>query len=346
MTVRRAREGAHGGPGSAAIDRPGPSAPARSRGWPWISAGIGVVGCTAAPCPDAPTRAELRDENNFHHEVQLDAATVPLLAESDAIIHWESLTVDMLGHPLDPMEDIDSVSLLVFDGIDAAGVAEAIATDTLLQTKFVGVFGCFPHLASCPLSEFSFFGTPDDVPSRFTEGSGTWMLALESTDEPAYRQYRKLLFIEPDASSSAQDAAFSDGSSMFSVEADLTSTEPLRVGPGPSQLVSWGELTVDGAGRPIDLGRVDTLWIAKYEGLSPEEIESSLVDLEVLGSDYWQLPIEGLSEVDLADLLPVEEGGREYTGVDESGTYLLGLRCSSCNSPMPYFLTVLTTGCE
>jgi hypothetical protein len=225
-----------------------------------------------------------------------------------------------------------------------AEIAAALASESLQQSAVTAVFECAPEGASsCLLSEFTFFGTPVDVPSYFEEGSGTWMAALRSLGTVASEEYRKLLFIEPSTTSLQHEATFEDSSSLFDVAADLSSLEVLVVPEDGEVIIDWSELTVNGAGVPLERPRIDTLWLAHYSGLTAADLEQQLVDLETVGDGYWQMDIEGMSQASLADVVAGDEG---FSGIGSEGLWLLALRCSSCRSPMPSFLTVLTPGCR
>jgi hypothetical protein len=319
--------------------------PAAGSGLPWLGVTLGALGCTEDPCPEVPLRVELRDANNFQHEIQLDTVAAQVEAAHDAHLGWGGLQVDMLGHPIDPLADVDSVNIVLLDGIDRTDVAQALASESLRQTYVKAVFQCEPRDARCQLSAFTFFGTEFDVPSQFTVGSGTWMVALRLSTEPNYRQYKKLLFLEPDSSTSVHEASFENESSMFRVAADLTSGEAVQVRDAAPRIVSWAGLSVDGSGNPIDSDRIDTVWLAQYEDATPGDLEDRLVDLELIGDRYWQMPVDAVSEADLAELRPLEDGGPEFDGFDGGGSFLLGLRCSTCMSPMPLFLAPITSQC-
>lgn len=306
----------------------------------------GSLGCPRLDCPEPGDVVPLVDAANFHYELDVDVESEELAASEDATISWGSLTRDLLGHVMDPVEGVDGAVLLVLDGVEPRAAAIAIATDTLDQSTVTAVFVCEPEGTSCLLSEFAFFGTGIDVEDLFAEGSRVWLLSVRSESEPPYREFKKLLYVDPSDSSDRHEATFDDDSSLFEVEADLSSLEPVLLPEGGTGIVDWSGVTLNGHGDAFDRSRVDTLWMAWFAGASPAGLEAQMVDLEVIGDGYWQMDVEGTTRADLAELVPIDENGSPFHGVDSSGTWLLGLRCSSCRSPMPHFLTVLSTTCQ
>lgn len=287
---------------------------------------------TAEP---APLHAELGDANNFSYTAAIDIPSRPLAARTDAWLSWAELTVDMLGHPFHA-EEVTDVALVVFSSSQAEVEAQ-VAADDVQQAEVSLFVTCEPEpgAAGCWLSDFGLLGTDVDLEERFEEDTGTWMLTLATAQaEGRAARYRRLLFLEPSEGSTETVAELADDEGRFEIAAELEALEPVPLAAGTGQTVSWAGLTRDGRGEPLDLFKLDLLTLAWIEGRGLAEVEASFLDLERDAEGLYELDVTGRQEAGL-DELP------EAPGLIAEGLWLLGLRCGTCASPMPRFLTVL-----
>lgn len=302
---------------------------------PAACSGGGGAGDTGGE-PPAPLHAELTDANNFSYTAAIDIPSRPLAARADAWLSWEALTEDMLGHPFDASEVTD-VALVVFQRTQAEVEAQVAADD--VQQADVSLFvTCEPDPegeAGCWLSDFALLGTDVDLETLFEEDTGTWMLTL-ATDQGEGRaaRYRRLLFLEPREDSTESTASLEDGEGRFEIDADLQQLTAVPLAAGGGQTLSWAELETDGRGEALEAFKLDVLSLAWHRDRSLAEVEADFLDLEREADGLWELDVAGRQEADLDEL-------SAFPGLSAEGTWLVGLRCGTCASPMPRFLTVL-----
>ncbi len=292
-----------------------------------------LTGCTGEDEPPGCDDCALTDAHNFSYTSELDVATAPLMEAADGEVEWGSLTTDIRGRALDPATGVDEALLLLFHQLSAEEVMDAVATDTLAQEELSAYFICEPDDSSCQLSEFCLFMTCLDPPDYFTADRGTWMVMLSSTDEQGGLS---MLFVEPDAGSTATTASIDDDSAALLLDADLSSAEPLQILDGPEIVVDWSGLTRNGLGNGLALHQIDGLEVASYD-LTAEELQDQFLLLDDLPSQRWTMDVEGTATADLSELA----GDSPFGGIDEDHLWLLALRCSTCLNPIPPFLTVL-----
>jgi len=86
--------------------------------------------------------------------------------------------------------------------------------------------------------------------------------------------------------------------------------------------------------------RITDVTIAHYEGYTVADLEDQFLALDELASEYYGARLSTGQEVRLSDLL--DETGRAFSGIDDDGTWLFSLMCSSCRNPAPWFLSILS----
>lgn len=290
--------------------------------------GGGREGCTGQRC-------YATDANNFSYTSTLDVDTQVEQALADVLVDWSAMTTDMRGQAFDPTQ-VGEARLIVAGNLDRDQVIQRLVQDDLAQEDLSLYALCQPDgETSCPLSRFHFVGSNRDVQPYFDVGTGTWLVAL-FTD--GVQGARSLLFLEPDDRTNQTVATFTDTTATLQVSADLHDLTPLVVSSADVR-IDWSQITTDGLGNPLSLHKLDTVAVAHYD-LTPSELEERFLELDQLATATWSLELAGQTAARLSGL----EGDTPFPGVDDSGTWLFALRCSTCDNPVPKFITVLQPG--
>ena len=294
------------------------------------------------PCEAGGTVA-LADANNYTIASTLDIRHYELADLSDPLFSWGDLTHDLQGHPLDPTTEIDVFAAAVFRYLSEEEVIQGLSTNTLDQGE-LAIYVLFETggATEAHLSEMTMFGGTDiDVEQYYEASYGTWLFTLNTGTTPA-QGTRMAAFFEPTAGCTTEEMSFENDSTSVDVDADLTSLTTVQVPLGATFTLDWGDLTTDGSGNDIQLGNIDQLMIARYDGTTPAELQDQILDLEIIASEIWTFDLPGGSDADLA-ALTADSG--TFDGVSADGTWVLALRCSTCANPTPPFLSVLQA-CE
>ena len=265
----------------------------------------------------------LSDSDNFTYRAEVEISSSELAALDGASeIRWDALSADMLGGPLEASEVV-ALQLLVFPQLDLQAVSERIATDSLKQSD-VGLFlEATPSDGGVLLDDFALQGNPVGAGQYFEEGSGTWLVNLVGPDD--YLRFHELVPVD----GSEEALAAIDGSeAQIHVDATLAGTLTLD---GEVDEVDWSELTVDGLGGELALHRLDGLTLGHLPEVEPADVESAFDELESMIGTRTDVDVSGQTSVELPEL----------AGVDDTGTWLLALTCSTCTSPVPRVLVVL-----
>jgi hypothetical protein len=294
----------------------------------------GVAGCSKTP----EVTGKLGDAHNYSFSGALEVPSVETVSGQDVDLCWEELAQDIRCHDMDPVADIDNVSLVRFPHLEQEEIEAAMSAGTLQQADISGYVESRVEEETCTaLSEMSFFGTEIDVAQEYIPDAATFLLLLTTGTEPAVGT-RMLVFLEPTEGSERTQVDVPSGCGVLDFEADLQSLDPLPLwvdGPWP---IDWSAVTTDGQGLANDFASVDGISLAFYETLNAEELEADFLDLELLADQTWEAELASGTSFDLGDL---QSDGEAFGGFHDQGLWVLGLRCGTCMNPAPLLLTLV-----
>ena len=268
----------------------------------------------------------LDDANNFDFQSNIIAESVVVPSAEDSLVDWSGLTKDILSQDVQPTSDIDELNIVRFADLTQEEVIDGINNETLKQSDLTGFVAFEPDGGtSAMLSEFSISGTFVDVAAEIQEGMGTYLISASSPDE-----YLSFVFFEPTTGAAPATIGLTDQSAVLEFDLDLDAGTRLLGDSGEQIVVTWSQLTTNGAGNAIVLSNIDRLMLARYT-LSFEELEERFLELEDIADELYTADVAGLGSYDLMEL----EG---FTGFGGDGTWLLAMRCSTCVNPSPQFV--------
>lgn len=300
--------------------------------------GCGLFGTDDDGPPGWDGELVLQDDQSFRYASEIDVITVSLPAQTDSWLDWSGLSQDLLGHPLNVHADVNNVQMVVFKNLTEEEVEVGVATDSIPQAEVSLALDFTPVETGAWLSDFLVLGSDIDVEERFEVDTGTWMVVLTHEETETASVYLRVLFIRPDADSTAEQADFTDDNGLLSVTADLVSRAPAVVPAGETFPIAWSGLTLDGLGEQLALHKADTLTVARYPDHTLAELEAEFLDLDLLADQTWTLDVSSSLDADLGDLSSPDGA---FTGFTTDATWLLALRCSTCSTSMPQFLAAV-----
>lgn len=281
----------------------------------------------------------LADEHNYRYEGTLDVPSHEVAEYSDLSIDFSGLTSDLQCHDLDPVADVDNVSMIGFQHLSEAEVEQGLSTDSLQQSDLTAYVAVQPgDETSVLLSEFTFFGTDPDIESYFYQGSASWLVLFTSGTTVGVGA-RALIFLTPTSGSTNTDVVLDPACGMLDFSADLRSLTRLPVPAEGPWTLDWSGLTQDGHGVPMETGNVSSVMVGYFADESAADLEARFLDLELLADRMWTQEVEGGTYATLDSL--VDADGAAFEGFDAEGTWILALRCGLCANPAPLFLSVL-----
>jgi hypothetical protein len=287
----------------------------------------------------------LQDENNYSSVSSLSIPVVQT-AVGDLDICWKDAVKDLQCHDVDPVAELDNVSLLRFLHLSNEEVEKKLTSGQLSQSQVDGYLDFkTDHDSTCTkLSALSFFGTEIDVAKEYVASSERkYMLIFSKGTTPGVGA-RTMTFIEPteDSTNTVVDAP--EGCGMLDFKANLSDAVPMAVGAKAPWLVDWQDVTVDGQRNPIAYQSIDRLMLGFFQDATVAELQDRIFDIEQIATSLWELPLTGGRKAELS-FAEERTTGEPFAGFDRTdGVWLLALLCSTCQNPQPVVLSVLAPG--
>jgi len=295
-----------------------------------------LIGCPPDDTGDEHTgqppgsTVSLSDADNASLAISLNAETAVLAEGQNCTIDWAQLSVDLMGRPIQPTQDITEARIYSFQSLDPASILSGLATETLSQGNVSFIVSCTPDNNRCNLADFVTMGHWIIPSSDFVQGQGIWLLELrgEDADGP-----HGLAFLQPAPTSPEQLYAFTNGSSSMDAQLDLTASGALPLPTGPDITVDWSGLLLDAQGTDLEAGDVDRVVLHRFE---QADQATDMLAWSSQAAETWSLDVASTSAT-----LEALEGDSTFTGIDADSTWLLALYCRNCDMPVPRFVTLL-----
>jgi hypothetical protein len=329
------------------------------------SGGSGTTGCTSLPvtsgqqqvaCMGTSVVASTANNYSFSSTMKLPALTVKSM--SNLTFDWGGVTKDFLGHPVNSTNNsLDTMSLLVFQ-LPLSEVETKLNADTLSQQDVYQVpppSWPAPGMAagtmtSAPLYDFTANGvavTPAEFnaatdPAEFPASTFTFMAAA-SHGLTIGEGFRMLQTFHVDNGASATTVALKDNSTQLTCQVSLRNLTITGVTAGtPALTMSWQQLVAQGSqnalGNPF-LDNYITNAVVGHFTETPEELEKKFLDLDLIATKYYKADILVNGTLNFTSLMT--DAGEAFPGIDNTGTWMVGLICGNCRNPAPWYMTIL-----
>ena len=312
--------------------------------------GIGCGGSSSGPqatmCFGANVVASEKTNYAFASTIRLPPVTVAPM--SNLALDWGGLTKDFLGHPLDPSRDLGTAIVMVWN-FPLAELERALNADALYTADLV-----FSPPLNLPLAgatsghlyDFLLNGTavtPEMFNAYFDAAlykpaTTTFLVGVQGGNDLG-RDIRMLQSFNLDAGSSVTSVALGDASTKLTYTANLHSLTIAGVTAGTSALMlDWSQMKTNAMGREFTEGYVTSAVVGHYMQ-TPAELEAQFLDLDRIALATYRADILSGSKLDFTTLK--DQNGAPFPGIDDSGTWMVGLICGNCRNPAPWYLTIL-----
>lgn len=255
-------------------------------------------------------------------------------SEYDLLVTWPDMTTDGWGVKTDPL-GFDYVVLLeilaqpdeVADRLEADDLgADLVSTWTLPVDSFPTA-----HLTDLASGASTF----DPATYLVENPDKVWVLGLADADGDRL-DLRSLLTLVPDDLSQETGADMQPLGSSFGYTAALDGAHLATATGWELYTLDWSALTTDALGKAYDDELGDELFLARFD--DPSGLEASVLDWEALAAEWYTMDVE--RETDARLDLARDGEGAVFPGFSE-GTWLVGVRCSSCFSPFPLWVVTV-----
>jgi hypothetical protein len=279
-----------------------------------------------------PKLIYLADTNNYSYESALHIPIVETAASSDIEICWDGLTRDFQCHEMDPLTDIDNVTLVRIRNMTETEIEAALSQGDLQQSNVDGYLELNTDGSSTcvNLSDFSFMGSEVNIEEEYVvSDERKYLLVLTTGTSPGVGS-RMMTFMTPTVESTNTSVTLGEGCDLLDFSANMTSLTPVDVPAAAPIVLDWSDIAPPGITRVM---------IGFYEGLTPADLEAQVLDLMLISTKKWELAIESGGAAALNDA--VDETGAHFESFEGDGSWVFALLCEKCQNPAPPFLTLL-----
>lgn len=318
------------------------------RAWLLWAAAIGCGGGKLQGPACLGANVVAKEANNYSFSSTITLSPVTVAHMSNLTFDWGGLTHDFLGRTLTPATDLNMAIVMFWDlplaQFETALNADALYTADLIVSPPLNLpiaGGTSGHLydfmingtAVAPAMINQYFDA-----SLYTPANSTFLVGVQ-TGTDIGRQLRMLQAFNLDATSSVTGVTLTDDSTKLAYTANLHSLQVTGVPGGtPALMLDWSQMKTNALGAEFKNGYVTSAIVGHYTQ-TPVQLESQFLDLDRIGIATYRADIPFGSVLDFSMLK--DENGASFPGIDENGTWLVGLFCGNCRNPAPWYLTIL-----
>jgi len=292
------------------------------------------------------------DANNYRYQSSLTIQTIRVKSLSNLVFDWSEVTQDLRGRDLDPLLDVDQMRVVLFKGVKEDELVQLMSNDSDLIRYVYGAVYVDTQNAITSTNLLDLHPPVGDLPDEV-------LLSYVDTDvySPQEYSYAVMLakggvlssgflliaFIRPDPNETNTRVKFTNDSTKLDYTVDLTSLQKIRLPAGVSNItIKWKDntlITKTANGNDFSPTAITDVMIGHYPNATSSDLESQFLNIDGIAESIWSKFLDAGTGISLSDLQ--NEKGEPFPGIDPQGTWLFVLRCSSCTSPVPWFLTVL-----
>jgi len=316
--------------------------------------GLTALGCSSGGdvqptmCFGANVVASEKNDYAFRSTITLSPVTVAPM--SNLTFEWGGLTKDFLGRSLNPVTDLDTAIMMIWAlpraefeadlNADALYTADLVVSPPLnlpLAGETSGQLHNF--LVNGTALSPAMFNDYFDV-SLYPPATATFIIAVQ-TGLDLGRGIRMLQAFNLDASSTVTSVTLTNDSTKLTYAANLRNLTITGVPGGtPALTLDWSQMHTNALGAEFKEGYVTSAVVGHYTQ-TPAELEAGFLDLDRIAAATYRADIPSGSVLDFAMLK--DENGAAFPGIDDNGTWLVGLICGNCRNPAPWYMTILKT---
>lgn len=279
------------------------------------------------------------NENNYAFSNTVSFPSVEVKAGEDAHVDWSALTVDVRERPITEIQQIvlGRADYPLDQLLELISVNDLDAQQEMPETFVFDRAGA----TAADFSEFEIGAQSFDPALLFSEDAGsTWLLSAVNYPEGRLDVLSTVALVPRDASDNTS-VTLADGGMTLDWSVDLSRGAPIATGAGLPPKLDWSGWTRDVYGNPVDLIRADQLVIAHFDQ-SVAEVEAGFLQLDSIATEFYRASVVGATELEQLDEAVDTSTGASFAGFTPEGTWLLGFGCTTCSTPVPLGLAVVS----
>jgi len=308
----------------------------------------------SAPVACMGTTLTANEANNYAFKSTITLPPISVQPKTELTFDWGSVTKDMLGHDLDAKTGINIVSIISW-AVSLKDLQDGLNADDLPMNAITGIplsIQTDGSSTSAKLFSFTLNGAPigssgglsqSDAldffdADKYDPSSNTYTLMAASGT--VVGQNSKLLqaFVL-DKNSTNTTVKMTSDSTKLDFKADLHSLKPTGIAAGQAAItLDWGNMKKTALGSDFDTTAITRALVGHYTQ-SITELENRFLDLEIMDTEIYQGSIPPGTQIDFSTLETSD--GKNFSGIDATGTWLVALQCGNCRNPAPWYLSIL-----
>jgi hypothetical protein len=314
--------------------------------------GGGIDGGGRVACSNSGNSLSAADVNNYAFADAFTFPVVKVKPMTELTFDWSGVTADFRGHAVDPRKDLTLISVFMWK-LTVADLQTKLNADTLAQRDLVVVpFTLTPDGANTSARLFSFTLVGDTAVDPATllsyfdadfyrpNDNYTYMVTA-ATGNTLGQGVKMIQAFQLDPTSTNTEVKLTTSSTRLAWSANLHNLVPTGIPAGKANItLDWDHVSRTALGGSFDPASITRVLVGHY-AQPPAELERSFLDLELIATDLYQGELSTGTRVSLNQL--TTRGGKAFSGIDATGTWLLALQCGSCRNPAPWYLSVLKT---
>ena len=323
-----------------------------------VTSGTGgaATGPSACGSGDMPFMVLAEEANNmtFSSTIMLTEQKVPP-SNTDLTFDWSALTQDFLGHDLDFQGGLKAIALVVWK-IPSEEVAMHInANDPMEEYVLASIqFAVDGTVTSAPLSAFTSFDAEVTEEERLDylnpEHNYSYTLMAQAHPTKIGQDVQMIQAFGLDEAAESTTVSVTNESTQLEWEAnlDLLAPTPVPADQGNITVDWYSTIALTSYGAPFVNNQITEVLVGRFP---PEhDLNTEFLDIELDATQLWRGKVAAGSKLNLSansQGMPTltDAEGAQFTGVpaDSTDQWLLGLICTTCVNPTPWYITRLET---
>jgi hypothetical protein len=308
-----------------------------------------AVGCSdPQPMTCSGANVVANEKNNYAFTSTIVLPPVKVAPLSNLTFDWSGLSRDFLGHPINPATDVVQAIMMIW-ALPRADFETALNADELYPADLVVSPPLVHPIAgatSARLHDFMVNGTAVTMEmfdayfdvSLFPPATSTFVVALQSGTEIG-RDILMLQAFELDAASTSTNVSITDTSTALTYRANLHDLTITGVPGGtPAMTIDWLPMKTNALGAEFKENYITNAVVGHYTQ-TPAELEAKFLDLDRIATATYTADVPAGSTLDFTTLR--DENNAAFPGIDDNGTWLIGLVCGNCRNPAPWYMSIL-----
>jgi hypothetical protein len=308
--------------------------------------GGGGGGGGALTCMNAKITAA--ESLNYGFSSTLTFPPVKVKPNTEWTFDWSAVTKDFMGHTVNPGTDLNLIMMMLWN-MPVPDLQTKLNADTLAMSDLAVLplsIKTDGKAMSSGLYAFTLNGNPI-TPAELAPYLDPTMYAPENhvytvmaaTGTTLGQGIRMIQSFQLDPASTNTMVKLSNDSTKLTYMANLHSLKTTGVTAGTAAItLDWGKMTTNALGNPFITTNITDALVGHYTE-TPAELEAQFLDLELIAKDLYRTTIPAGTVLDFSTLK--NKDGQSFTGIDNTGTWIVALKCGACRNPAPWYLAIL-----